>query len=177
MTRATALLSLESAIFSVVLSSIHYTRFARVPVPQVAFCIVSGEPPVLLQKAALTSSLDSIKDTHLLFDSCNSTSPFWNLWVFLALPAIYAVWSTTLLIITLMAFSFTPGCIQCTVSDVTPLPLWLLVIVCTAVIPSMAIVWKVYRPIFVLECIPPGCKGPRHKPKGTTWPLYLPFPD
>lgn len=49
-TRVTALLSLESAIFSVVLSSIHYIRFFHVPVPQVAFCIVSGEPPLAVTR-------------------------------------------------------------------------------------------------------------------------------
>lgn len=146
-TRATSLLSLESAIFSVIFSRMYYFRFSHMPVPQIAFCLVSGEPSL---DATLTRSLTPIKATRRPVDACNSTSPFWNLWVILALPAIYAVWSTILLIITLMSFAFTPDYIRYTVLDGTPLPSWLLLIVCTAVMPSIAIVCKVRRSFLVL---------------------------
>jgi len=49
-TRATSLLSLESAIFSVLFSRIYYFRFTNMPVPQIAFCLVSGELPLLLMR-------------------------------------------------------------------------------------------------------------------------------
>jgi len=47
-TRTTALLSLESAIFSILFSRVHYFRFSSMPERQIAFCLVSWRPPLLL---------------------------------------------------------------------------------------------------------------------------------
>jgi hypothetical protein len=59
-TRATSLLSLESALFSILFSSIYYFRFSHMPEPRIALCLVSGEPPLLLMR----------RDTHKFANLC-----------------------------------------------------------------------------------------------------------
>jgi hypothetical protein len=143
-TRTTALLSLESAVFSIVLGRVYRSRFASIPEPQIAHYFVSGKHPHLRY------------GTHTFFELYQGLS--YNLqlhvgildrMVFLALLAIYAAWSI-ILITTFMTYAVTLECTHYTVPDGSILPPWLLVILCRAVIHSLTISFKAHRSFLAL---------------------------